>query len=62
MRVDKLGPLCKEVFDFMHGLDSEGLNWDEEEALKVLEPLAKLELNASVDYAREHADTNEDYP
>jgi len=40
---ETLSPVCRALFDYMHGLDYEGLHWDTAEALEALRPIRDLE-------------------
>ena len=45
---EELSPICKDLFWFMHSLDSSGLQWDTNEVLEALEDVRKLEAVAKV--------------
>ena len=40
---EEFSDLCKDFYWFMYILDSEGLNWDYQETIEALEPVAQLE-------------------
>ena len=40
---EEFSDLCKDLYWFMYGLDRSGLNWDYQETMEALEPVAALE-------------------
>jgi hypothetical protein len=47
MSEEPLSEICQDLYQFMSGLDGEGLHWDREEALQALKPVQALELRAA---------------